>query len=139
MTITRPSVEKVIELAKGLGMTLTQSEAEEYHTLMQGNFDAYDAVDAEPDFTPPVTYPRTSGYAPDASENPYGAWARKVEVKGAAEGKLKGKTVALKDNVALAGVPMTNGASTLEGFVPVADATIVTRLLDAGATIQGKA
>ncbi len=47
--------------------------------------------------------------------------------------------MALKDNVALAGVPMMNGASTLEGFVPASDATIVTRMLDAGATILGKA
>ena len=139
MTITRPSVDKLIEIAAGLGMTLTRAEAEEYHTLMQPNLDAYDVVDAQPDFTPPVSYPRTSGYTPDASENRFGAWARKVQVKGAADGKLKGKTVALKDNVALAGVPMTNGASTLEGFVPVADATIVTRMLDAGASIEGKA
>ena len=34
---------------------------------------------------------------------------------------------------------MMNGASTLEGFMPTIDATIVTRLLDAGATIVGKA
>ena len=39
-------------------------------------------------------------------------------MKGAATGKLAGKTVALKDNVALAGVPMMNGSSTLEGYVP---------------------
>ena len=139
MTITRPSVDKLIDIAAGLGITLTQAEAEEYQNLMQPNLDAYDVVDAQPDFTPPVTYPRTTGYAPEAAENKFGAWARKVQVAGAAEGKLKGKTVALKDNVALAGVPMTNGASTLEGFIPVADATIVTRLLDAGATIEGKA
>ena len=34
---------------------------------------------------------------------------------------------------------MMNGTSILEGFVPDIDATIVTRLLDAGATIVGKA
>lgn len=45
----------------------------------------------------------------------------------------------LKDNVMLAGVPMMNGASTLEGYVPDIDATIVTRILDAGGTIVGKA
>ena len=39
----------------------------------------------------------------------------------------------------LAGVPMMNGASTLEGYVPEIDATIVTRILDAGGTIVGKA
>ena len=34
---------------------------------------------------------------------------------------------------------MMNGASTLKGYTPDVDATIVTRLLDAGATIAGKA
>ncbi|WP_211266657.1 amidase [Halotalea alkalilenta] len=48
-------------------------------------------------------------------------------------------TVALKDNIALASVPMMNGASQLDGFVPAFDATVATRLLDAGATILGKA
>jgi amidase len=60
-------------------------------------------------------------------------------VEGAPQGKLKGKTVVLKDNVMLAGVPMMNGASTLEGYVPEVDATVVTRILDAGGTILGKA
>ena len=32
-----------------------------------------------------------------------------------------------------------NGASTLKGYTPDVDATVVTRLLDAGATIVGKA
>ena len=53
-------------------------------------------------------------------------------IEGAALGKLKGKTVALKDNICLAGVPMMNGASTLEGYVPDVDATVVQRILDAG-------
>jgi amidase len=39
----------------------------------------------------------------------------------------------------VAGVPMMNGSETLEGFVPTRDATVVTRLLAAGATIRGKA
>ncbi|HUN39605.1 MAG TPA: amidase, partial [Acetobacteraceae bacterium] len=81
----------------------------------------------------------TPGHQPLPEENPYGAWYVKTTVKGAPGGKLAGKTVALKDNVCLAGVPMMNGASTLEGYVPDVDATIVTRMLDAGATILGKA
>ena len=39
----------------------------------------------------------------------------------------------------LAGVPMMNGAATLEGYVPEIDATVATRILDAGGTILGKA
>ena len=45
----------------------------------------------------------------------------------------------IKDNVAVAGMPMMNGSSILEGYTPDIDATIITRLLDAGATIAGKA
>lgn len=139
MPITRPSIPQVVELAASLGMTMTLEEAGEYHALMQANFDAYDVVDALPDNIPAVKYPRTPGYRPKGEENKYGAWYYKSEVKGAVEGKLAGRTVVLKDNVALAGVPMMNGSATLEGFVPVSDATIVTRMLDAGATIVGKA
>src|SRR5258708_10143963 len=105
---------------------------------MQGNYAAYDAVDAMPDDVPAVTYPRTPGYRPEGEENKYNAWYVKTTVKGAPSGKLAGKTVALKDNVCLAGVPMMNGASTLEGYTPDTDATIVTRMLDAGGTILGK-
>jgi amidase len=63
----------------------------------------------------------------------------KTQVEGAKSGRLTGRTVALKDTVMLAGVPMMGGTSILEGFVPPVDATIVTRILDAGGTIVGKA
>src|SRR4030095_9544780 len=39
----------------------------------------------------------------------------------------------------VAGVPMMNGASTLEGYIPEVDATVVTRILDAGGTILRQA
>jgi amidase len=139
MPITRPSVDELIDTAASLGIALDLDEAGQYLALMQGNFDGYDIVDALPDYIPAVKYPRTPGYRPSLAENPDNAWYWKSEVKGAPTGKLAGKTVALKDNVSLAGVPMMNGASTLEGFVPNMDATIVTRMLDAGATILGKA
>lgn len=38
----------------------------------------------------------------------------------------------------VAGVPMMNGSSLLEGYIPEIDATVVTRILDAGGTIVGK-
>ena len=139
MPIRRPSVADVSKLAARLHMNISPDEAAEYHSLMGGIFDAYDTIDAHPDIRPEVRYPRTPGQRPAAAENPRGAWAVRSEVRGATEGKLAGKTVALKDNIALAGVPLMNGSSTLEGFVPTADATIVTRMLDAGATILGKA
>jgi len=70
-------------------------------------------------------------------DNRHNAWYRKSTVKGAASGKLKGKVVALKDNIMLAGAD-DERSSTLEGFVPDFDATIVTRMLDAGAEIAAR-
>jgi amidase len=62
----------------------------------------------------------------------------KTSIDHAASGKLSGRTIAIKDNVFIAGVPLMNGTSILEGYVPPFDATIVTRILDAGGQIVGK-
>ena len=63
----------------------------------------------------------------------------RCDIKGAPHGKLQGKTVAIKDNTAVSGVPMMNGSHTLEGFVPDVDVSVVSRILDAGGHIVGKA
>src|SRR5687767_15632035 len=44
--------------------------------------------------------------------------------RSAPDGPLSGKTLAVKDNVAVAGVPMMNGSRTVEGFIPRRDATV---------------
>ena len=139
MTVQRPTLSQMKEVVAELGMSMSDKRVLEFMDVMQGTLDAYDLVDSLPDFLPPVLYPRTSGYRPTPEENPRNAWYVKTEIKGAPRGPLLGRSVALKDNVCLAGVPMTNGASTLKGYTPDIDATIVTRLLDSGATIAGKA
>ncbi|MEM7059497.1 MAG: amidase [Pseudomonadota bacterium] len=139
MTAQRPTFAQLKEITLELGMNLSDDRIREFHGVMQGTLDAYDIVDALPDYLPPVLYPRTAGTRPTGEDNPLNAWHVKTEIRGAPRGPLQGKTVALKDNVCLAGVPMMNGASTLKGYTPDVDATIVTRLLDAGATIVGKA
>ena len=64
----------------------------------------------------------------------------RCDIKGAPpHGKLQGETVAIKDNTAVSGVPMMNGSHTLEGFVLDVDASVVSRILDAGGHIVGKA
>lgn len=138
MSVKRPSAEQMHAVAADLGMTVSDADIASYLAILQPNFAAYDVVDAMPDYLPTVKYPRTPGYRPEGDENKYNAWYVKTTIKGAPAGKLTGKTVVLKDNVCLAGVPMMNGASTLEGYTPDIDATIVTRILDAGGTIVGK-
>jgi amidase len=138
-TVRRPTLEQLQDIVGSLHLSMSQGEVAEYLDVLEGTFQAYDRVNQLPDYLPPVRYPRTPGYRPGANENPLNAWAVKTEVRGAAHGPLSGKRVVLKDNICLAGVPMMNGASTLEGYVPDIDATVVTRILDAGGTIVGKA
>lgn len=137
-TIKVPSLEQLGEVASELGLTLPETELAAHHQALLGAFEAYSRLDRMPDELPPVSYPRLPGRRPTAEENRYGAWYVKTEVAGAAASKLRGKTVALKDNICLAGVPMMNGASTMEGYVPDVDATVTARILDAGGTIVGK-
>lgn len=139
MSVKLPNEEQLADVAKRLGFNLSPEDVKSFQGLMQGYVDDYNAIDLMIDPLPEVTYPRTLGKRPAVEENELNAWYVKSTVTGAPEGKLKGKTVVLKDNVMLGGVPMMNGSSTLEGYIPNVDATVVTRLLDAGATIVGKA
>lgn len=137
-TVKRPTVEQLQEIVASLHMSMSSREVAEYLEVMEGTFEAYDRLTQLPDNLPPVRYSRTPGFRPGAEQNPLNAWAVIAEVRGAAHGPLAGKRIVLKDNICLAGVPMMNGASSLEGYVPDLDATLVTRILDAGGTIAGK-
>src|SRR5580692_8963014 len=139
MTLRRPTQDQLAEIAADFGFSLTPVEIAAYADAALSGVQLYEAVDAMSDNLSPVTYPRTPGYRPEGAENKYNAWHVKVQIDGKAGGKLAGKRIALKDSICLAGVPMMNGSTILEGYVPEIDATIVTRILDAGGTIAGKA
>ena len=69
------------------------------------------------------------------------ARAREVDALVAAgkdPGPLAGVPVALKDNMCTRGIPTTCSSRILEGWRPPYDATVVTRLHEAGAVIVGK-
>ncbi len=139
MAVPYPSPEQVKEAATEIGLSLTDDDVKSYIGLMKGMVDAYNIVDRMPDYLPAVKYPRTPGYFPSPEENKHNAWYVKTSIKGADSGPLKGKKVAVKDNVMVAGVPMMNGCSIMEGYIPEVDATVVARILDAGGEIVGKA
>lgn len=133
-----PTIEQLRRIATDQGLHLSDAELESFRRLIGGALESYRRVDRLADPIPAVTYPRGSGHRPRPEDNPYNAWYWRCSIHGAPDGPLAGKRVAIKDNVCVAGIPMMNGSSILEGYVPEFDATIVTRILDAGGEIVGK-
>ena len=64
--------------------------------------------------------------------------ARALDRAGAGDGRLHGVPVALKDNLAVRGMPTTAGSRILEGYRPPYTATVVEALEREGAVIVGK-
>lgn len=133
-----PSPEALIAIASGHGIDLSYDQAVTYRTLMGGAIKALRKVATMAEPKLPVKYKRDAGYKPAPEDNPLNAWLWRCHIEGSGEGVLAGETVALKDVVSVAGLPLTNGSHIIDGFVPDIDATIVTRILDAGGTIVGK-
>jgi amidase len=138
MSFRMPSTEQVRRLGDSLGIDVTDSYADSVIDFIKPFADGYRLIASLADDVPEIKYPRSGYYRPEGEENKHGAWIVKAQIKGASNGKLAGKKVAIKDTYSLAGVPLTNGASVLEGYVPEFDAPVITRLLDAGAEIVGK-
>jgi amidase len=141
---TQPAVPAVTRTelraaADTLAMTLSDAELDMYASFMAGLTADFNLIAGLEAPRLPVKYPRGNGHRPGTDENPYNAWYWKCSIKGAPGGRLAGKRVIIKDNIGVAGLPMMNGAKVMDGFMPDEDATVVTRVLDAGAEVVGKA
>ena len=125
-------------MAKELGASLSKSEAEELLGFIEPMAATYQYLDTQADELPPVKNPDRDFRFPSDDENPLGAWYVKASVKERDTGPLHGKRIVVKDNIFVAGIPMMVGTDVLTGFVPDYDATVVSRMLNAGAEIVGK-
>jgi amidase len=138
MAIKLPTVDDLARIARDLRLGLSASDVESFRQLLQPSLLAYVRLDELEEPAPVIKYPRDRGQPPAAEQNQLNAWYWRCAIRGNPEGPLKGKTFAIKDNVAVAEIPMMNGTRLLEGFVANIDATVVTRILDAGGSILGK-
>lgn len=135
--IRRPSSDQVRLLAAHLGRDLDESQSQLYADLTDEALVSHDFVNSLYAGQQPIPVRRDFEYAA-TEHNPNGAWYVRTDIGGTPGGPLDGKTVAIKDSVTIAGLPMMCGSRAIEGFVPERDATSVTRLLHAGAQIVGK-
>ncbi|RQH02614.1 amidase [Natrarchaeobius oligotrophus] len=137
----RPTLDHVESIADDLGFALSADERAAYRELAVGAIEGLEPVARTPSFDPGLEPDRLDGrergYRP-RNDDPLNAWITRCRVEGAKSGPLAGVTVGVKDSIAVAGYEMTAGSRVLEGFVPKIDATVVSRLLDDGATIAGK-
>ncbi len=138
MAITPPTSDELAEIARRYRLGLDASDVESFLAIITGALASYDAVEDLYAARRPEA-PRRAYRWPAEADNELSAWYVTSEIKTAGDGPLAGRRVAIKDNIEVAGLPMMNGSATVEGFVPRRDATVVTRVLDAGATIVGKA
>ena len=133
-----PTLDELRLDAQAVGIELSDDELKAVYSYAADFLKAAERVSKALPPAPAPKYGPRQYTRPPASDNPLNAWYVTASIHGASSGPLAGKKIAVKDNVCVAGLPMMNGSKVLEGFVPETDATVVTRLLDAGAEITGK-
>jgi amidase len=140
VSLHRPSLDRLREVAERSHLHPSDEELAFLQELGDGLLASCERLDALAGERLPVAYPRGGGVRrPEPAENPYNAWAWRYRVEGADEGLLAGLELALKDVVPVAGMPLEAGSVLLRGHVADYDATIVTRILQAGGTLVGTA
>lgn len=132
-----PSVEDLVQAAEREGLGLSTSECEELRPFAEAFVRTLDEVEDLPDLIVPTRFPRTPGRRPAPEDDPVNALVRACHVAGTDEGPLAGKRLGIKDNIAVAGIPVTNGSRTLS-YTPQQDAVVVERILEAGGVIVAK-
>lgn len=138
LAFREPSASNLLEIAAKYYMELSPAEIQEYQELINSATKSYKWLDHAVEPKPPVKYARGTGHRSTSEEDPLNAWRWRSSIQGESSGPISGKKIGVKDSVCVAGVPMTIGASLMEGYIPDVDATIVTRILEAGGEIVGK-
>ncbi len=134
--LRHPTPEDLPELGAAWGLNLSPDETPELAAVIEGVLGILEGAQERSDTPPLVDAVRDPGRAPEAGEDPLNAIVRYCTVRAhAAGGGLAGMRVALKDSMAIGGIPLTGGSRLLGKFVPTADSVLTDRLLRAGAEI----
>src|SRR4029450_154390 len=85
MAVRLPTLDQIDDLGSDFGLVLTADEIAAFQQAFKGPLASYDRLDALVPPAPAPIAPRCPGYRPAASENPYGAWYWKTNIKTGAE------------------------------------------------------
>lgn len=121
-----PTKAELGRIATDLGLDIAADQLAQYSMLIEQGLAGYSRLDELTSLAVPSSrHDRDPGYRPEPADNPCHGWVWRCSIKGAPDGPLTGKRVAVKDNISVAGVPMLNGSAMMRGFVPREDATVV--------------
>ena len=138
MPVIPPTPEDIARIGKHNHQDLSDQDLTSFRALAATLLASYDEVERLYAASVPEP-PARPWRRPAPEQNELGAWYVTTGISTGQDGPLAGRRVAVKDNIEVAGVPMMNGSAAVEGYLPRRDATVVSRLLAAGATITGKA
>jgi amidase len=134
--LVAPDPDELPALAAAWGLKPDPDEMRELAAVAGAVLGILEGVQEREDAPPRLDAVREPGDRPAANEDPLNAIVRVCTVRARhAEGPLTGTRVAMKDSMAIAGIPLTAGSQLLGDYVPDADCVVAERLLKAGAEI----
>ncbi|RXK36846.1 hypothetical protein M231_05876 [Tremella mesenterica] len=139
------TTEEMYLAAEKLKFTIPEGHKEDYMKLLAKTDAAAAIILSQEDYKPKPDFdrfPRTNVHLPKGADNPNLAFAWRADIGDPVDstGKLlSGKKVVFKDTIAVAGVPLVFGTNAFENYIPDVDATVVTRVLENGGHVLGKA
>ncbi|KAJ5373493.1 Amidase [Penicillium concentricum] len=130
--------------------TLDDKDAQDYLTLLRSLETVLRSIDNAPDYIAPDLLPHKTlkhrnFWKSTPEDNPFNGWSHQCDLRSAAPASnlLGGRTVAIKDNISVGGLPTTLGVPQslfpqADGYpISPVDAVVVSRILGAGGIIKG--
>src|SRR5580704_14566396 len=108
MAIEQPRKEDLKRIADELHFELSDAEADAIGAMLVPTIAFLDRIDQTPIEPSPSVHryrERDAGRRPTREEDPLNAVTRKIRVEGASSGKLKGKSIGVKESVPLRKYP----------------------------------
>ncbi|ETS74587.1 hypothetical protein PFICI_13071 [Pestalotiopsis fici W106-1] len=143
--------EDVHRLAASLSVEIDIDDANDYLILLQSLESVSNRIIDAPEYVEPALRAQPvvgnrNYWKPARENNPMNAWSHRCELESSQPSNdlLRGRTLAIKDNISVGGLPTTLGTFdkvlSPDGSPPAIspiDASVVSRILSAGGVIKG--
>jgi amidase len=136
--VSPPTEEQIRLAAEHHRLELSEEEIKLFTEMISERMEAYQQLAAliQNEISVQINGRNVHTYTENKKDN--NTFITRCHLEGRETGQLDDLSLAIKDNIQVAGIEMTCGSKALSGYVPDADADVVSLLLNAGVTIIGK-